>query len=63
VPGKELNFERAFDETWLDFLRSEGGIWGLFTQIGIRSYLHFRYIFALERINFRWFGGFGPGQN
>lgn len=28
---------------------------GLFTQIGMRSYLHFKYIFAFERINFRWF--------
>lgn len=37
MPGRKLNFERVFDETWLGFLRSERGLWGLFVQTGVRA--------------------------
>lgn len=49
MPGRKLNFERVFDETWLDFLRSESGIWGLFIETRVRAtYISNMYLLFQE---------------
>lgn len=49
MPGRKLNFERVFDETWLGFLRSEHGLWDLFVQTGVRAtYISSTYLLFQE---------------
>lgn len=49
MPGRKLNFERVFGETWLGFLRSERGLWGLFVQTGVRAtYISSTYLLFQE---------------
>lgn len=57
VPGQELNFERAFDETWLGSLRSKRVASGAVYTDWDKELFTFQ-IHTFERINFRWFKGF-----